>query len=111
MKQWSDEEIARLHHMRDVLHLPFQDIGLELGRSREACKIKYNTIEQGRILSCDALDRGERNGLRVSVTREALADRDARYQAWLRQSPAAALMGDPLPGRSALDQRRQSEAQ
>jgi hypothetical protein len=36
----------------------------------------------------------------------ALEDRDRRYELQAQQSLTAAFFGDPLPGRSALDQRR-----
>jgi hypothetical protein len=39
-----------------------------------------------------------------------LAERDQRMQAAAAQDACAALLGDPLPGRSALDERRQREA-
>jgi len=36
----------------------------------------------------------------------ALEDRDRRYELQAHQSLTAAFLGDPLPGRSALDRRR-----
>lgn len=51
------------------------------------------------------LPRGEDHTVHVAVPREALADRDRRM-ALEHASLTAALLGDPLPGRSALDKRR-----
>jgi hypothetical protein len=39
----------------------------------------------------------------------ALADRDRREELREKQSLTAAFFGDPLPGMSALDQRRRNE--
>ena len=53
-----------------------------------------------------------RIALGVSVSQKdspspsALKDRDRRYELQAKQSLTAAFFGDPLPGRSALDQRR-----
>jgi hypothetical protein len=102
-KSWLIEDVARLVHMRDVLHMSFQDIGRALGRTTASCHAKYNMRQQ----EPSPVHGQPEAGMRVTVSAAAIADRDARYQAWLRQSPAAALLGDPLPGRSALDQRGQ----
>lgn len=98
---WCAEDKARLKHMRGVLHMSFQDIGRELGRTAASCNTKYLVMRD----EPDPRHGYPELGMRVSVTPAALADRDARYQAWLQQPAAAALMGDPLPGRSALDMR------
>ncbi|HVI65121.1 MAG TPA: hypothetical protein VM910_21435 [Bradyrhizobium sp.] len=53
-----------------------------------------------------------RIALGVSVSQKitpcpsALADRERLYELRAQQSLTAAFFGDPLPGRSALDQRR-----
>jgi hypothetical protein len=45
---------------------------------------------------------------KVAEVSQAEIEARARYAAQLRQSPCARLMGDPPPGYSALDQRRQA---
>ena len=45
------------------------------------------------------------NGLRFMVPKEVLADRDARADR-IPRDLTAEIFGDPLPGRSALDQLR-----
>ncbi len=97
-RHWIPAEDARLIHMRDVDHASIQNISRELKRTRDACKCRYTLLHK----------RTEPDPIRARI--DLIADRDARYRAGMRQSAAAALMGDPLPGRSALDQRRQSEA-
>jgi hypothetical protein len=104
-RPWCAEDMARLKHMRGVLHMAFPDIGRELGRTTSACHTKYLVITSG----LSPLHGPAEAGNSVKVTPAAIADRNARYQAWLVQSPVAALMGDPLPGRSALDQKRSAQ--
>lgn len=97
---WSAEELARLRYLRDVLRWQFKAIGRDLGRTESSCNTKYVVSTDGPVT------HGQLEaGMRVAVTPEALADRDARYQLRMQQSPIAALLGEPLPGRSALDQR------
>ncbi len=90
---WTRDEDTRLIHMRDVDHASIQDISRELKRTRDACKCRYTLLHK----------RTEPDPIHAPI--DLIADRDARYRAGMRQSAAAALMGDPLPGRSALDQR------
>ena len=103
---WAAEDLARLKHMRDVHHMGFSQIGRELGRTASSCNTKYNVATDDPT----PLHGMPEPGARITVTPAALADRDARYRLWLQQSPVAALMGDPLPGRSALDQKRSMQA-
>lgn len=51
------------------------------------------------------LPRGEDHTVHVAVPTQTLADRDRRMSLE-HASLTAALCGDPLPGRSALDKRR-----
>lgn len=106
-RPWPKDEVARLVHMRDVLHMSFQDIGRDFGRSIAACESKYNVFKKEWAPRHDSGWAGNS----IKATPEAIADRDARYQLWLQQPAAAALMGDPLPGRSALDQRERGAQQ
>lgn len=91
MTLWTPAEDALLLRMRDAEHLPFQEIIRHLNRTRDACKARYTLLKKEPEL--------------VRAPINTIADRDERYQLWLRQPAAAALLGDPLPGRSALDMR------
>jgi len=88
---WTPAEDALLLRMRDVEHQPFQEIIRHLDRTRDACKARYTLLKK------------ESDIVRAPI--DTIADRDERYQLWLRQPAPAVLMGDPLPGRSALDMR------
>ena len=102
---WTPAEDALLLRMRDVEHLPFQEIIRHLNRTRDACKARYTHLNRTRD-ACKArytLLKKEPEFVRAPI--DTIADRDERYQLWLRQPAAAALLGDPLPGRSALDMR------
>ncbi len=101
---WTAAEIARLRHLRDIDHMAFQDIARELVRTEKSCHAKYWAMRESILLT-----RQPEAGMRINVTPEAIADRDARYQLRMQQSPVAALLGDPLPGRSALDLRERGE--
>jgi hypothetical protein len=105
-KLWDAEEVSRLRYLRDVLRWDFKAIGRDLGRTDASCNTKYNVITEGPT----PVHGQPEQGMRVAVTPAALADRDARYQLRMQQSPIAALLGEPLPGRSALDQREKRSA-
>jgi hypothetical protein len=104
---WCAEEMVRLKYLRDVQHKSYQDIGRELGRTAASCNTKHNVLTEGSVPQHGQIQQG----MRVPVTAAALADRDQRYQLRMQQCPIAALLGEPLPGRSALDQRNRSQAE
>jgi len=97
-KCWNKDNVQRLMHLRDIEHKPFQAIGIELGRTAKSCHAKYCSVQEANLLS-----RQPEAGTRLNISPEVIADREARYLLRMQQSPIAALMGDPLPGRSALD--------
>ena len=105
-QKWPDADVERLLYKRDVEHKPFHVIDTELGRGVDCSRHKYQAIKAGASPRHGPPEEGNR----IQISPAAAFDRDARYQARLLQSPAAALMGDPLPGRSALDQKRGQQA-
>jgi hypothetical protein len=114
---WSADHMARAETLwRDLfinvhgedpsraLQYPvFEIIGREIGRTASAIESRLRS--HGPTFSI--------NPSRGPVARQdtealqALVDARARYAARIRQNPCAILMGDPPPGYSALDQRRQ----
>lgn len=100
---WTDEENADLIAAGDKRE-EWGDIGVRLHRTRWSCKVQYNFLKRQAEglppkLSFQRMTREKATAL-------AKVMRDTRPQ---HRSITAELFGDPLPGRSALDQRR-SEA-
>jgi hypothetical protein len=96
-KSWTPEEHARLVALR-AAEKPWPDIATELGRSELACRTRYSNYQNG----------GGFRRTRSEVNEAIAAAREERGSARPR-SLTAEFSGDPLPGRSALDQR-QAEA-
>lgn len=97
---WSADEDARLLLLRDDQKLPFRDIDRDLGRSLESSSARYRTLRGLRKTDKKMGRRTER-----AIVEEATRQ---RHDASAREhvSLTAILLGDPLPGRSALDQKR-----
>jgi len=80
-------------------------IGAALGRTPMAIKGRYRDYGVG---FCSHASSYGQTDLRLD--REAEQEREALLRARARQPPTAALFGDPPPGYSALDRRRQGVA-
>ncbi len=89
---WVEADVAELMRLRDVMDLGFASIGKRLKRSDAACCTKYH-LERRRAV---------REGANVVI---AAAASQPDYR-----DLTAAFFGDPRPGRSALDLKRQSTA-
>lgn len=96
------ELTAQLLHLRDVEGLSFPEIDKRLGRKPKSSAIKYAMLK-GPQNPRKAV--GERVQADNRPAPQLIADAQARARL---QHPTitAAFFGDPLPGRSALDQRR-----
>lgn len=95
-KSWPPEETEQLLRLRDEMRLGWSEIAKRLNRSSGTCHSKYTYMKNA----------APKN--RVAPREPANAE---THREWLRRmslSPAsltAALLGDPLPGYSALDKR------
>lgn len=100
---WTDEECAALLHLRDEKHCSFTRIDDHLLRSRGNAAGKYQSLKK--LAAKDAgqtpSDKAPAEVLAERATRRALSPRDL----------TAAVFGDPLPGRSALDRMLAGEAE
>lgn len=96
---WSDADCTTLLRLRDVEHLDFTEIDRVLGRRAGCSGFKYRVLMD--MPARPKFVTGERA---MVLSAAQIADRDelARLR---HHSITAALCGDPLPGRSALDQR------
>jgi hypothetical protein len=98
LRLWTAEDIDVLHRMRAAGHL-FTDIDRALDRGIGASATKYGELHpSGAIKPIAGYDR-------TGVSHDLLRQRDRRM-ALQHHDLTAAIFGDPLPGRSALDQRR-----
>lgn len=101
-RRWTAEEDARLLHLHDVKGWFFNAIDVELGRVNKASSDRYKRLmgQRGNV------PRQPRTKTSRTVLRDAIrADDIARASAG-HTSITAMLLGDPPPGRSALDQKR-----
>lgn len=100
-RPWSERDVARLRAMRKAGQT-FRTIDAALGRSTGASEQKFHQLDVRETLDAVAHERPAR------ATTAVLADRAAR--AGLdHPTITAAVFGDPLPGRSALDRMRTAQ--
>lgn len=99
-ERWTEEENTDLVRRADAGE-SYQEIGRVLNRTGWACKAQYGILKRGGTARLNQIDLARQ------------ADREAREEAirqaraaWQPQSITAWLLGDPRPGRSALDQKR-----
>lgn len=104
-RRWSDDDIARLLHMRDVQCLPWSVIDAALKRSKGGSQLKYGAV---RTVTTERESRAGRRHAgvgRVEPSAEQIEARAARHVAAERMTTTAMFFGDPPPGYSALDRR------
>lgn len=93
-RQWSAADIDEMRRMK-AKGLCFVRIGVKLRRTPRHCQEKFFDLSTGKV---------PRAPVRNQVTSKVAAQRKSRI-ALQHASITAAVFGDPLPGRSALDQR------
>jgi hypothetical protein len=98
MMAFTDLEAAEVLRLRDELHWTFRSIDKHLGRRPGVCCQRYHHLKATSRRSRD-LPRQCAPALQAAVVQPP---------APMHRDITAAFFGDPLPGRSALDQRSQS---
>ena len=98
MRPWSSDDLAALQRLREVDGLTWSAIGRLLGRNLSSCHGRYHCMRRLVV---------EPKRERVPAPAAVFAERAAR-QALQHRDFTSEFFGDPLPGRSALDQRRAS---
>lgn len=95
-KAWPPEETAQLLRLRDECRLGWNEIAKRLGRPSGTCYSKYtyvkNSTPKNKVARPEPLNA---ESVREWLHRSSLS----------HQTLTAAIMGDPLPGYSALDRR------
>lgn len=94
-ERWNEPENADLVASGDRGE-DFGATGQRLGRTRWACKVQYDSLKR------NVARAGTKRGNREAMNRVAQQVRAAPVAV---RTLTAELLGDPLPGRSALDQR------
>ena len=114
MSAFTESEDRIILHMKELQHASWVSIGVRLNRPANVCATRYHMLTEQRekpaIKSVAEIEEARYQG----ALGELLRARDARNQARTRRDDADALrgvvtahyLGDPEPGRSALDQRR-----
>jgi hypothetical protein len=111
IRPWSDRETARLFQLRGK-RLKWPEIATALpGRSANACQGRYYWLKTRDRAPAPAIAPAmgqakaiEPSGAVMSLA-TLLADAELRSRIAI-QGVSAGLLGDPMPGRSALDQKR-----
>lgn len=93
---WSKDELDRLLYLRDVKAMSWPPIAEDLGRTKRSCQSRYWDIVNNRRRK--ALD-----GV-TTIERKIHPSLNTNHYSSL----TAMIFGDPLPGRSALDQMKAS---
>lgn len=111
-RAWTAAEIALLSELRGR-GVPYRQIAAEVGHSENCCTVMLHYQRQGRTRTPKGGRRAVMNRVSSAVqlgsrapSPEALAQRVALAAALQQRGITAVCMGDPPPGRSALDQRR-----
>lgn len=97
LKKWTQDELAQLLSFRDKYNLGWTEIGKRMGRPDGTVYSKYYYLKKLTTFRADG-----------TVNARIPADREEewrRRQALTPRSLTSALMGDPLPGYSALERR------
>lgn len=108
---WTKDEIATLRRLYQE-RKSWEDMAEILGRTSWACRSKMHDL-----IASHPYRNGGRKSARIEtchtivIPDHILADRDARYEASYRRTQTQEFFGDPPPGYSALDRKRQAEAQ
>jgi hypothetical protein len=105
--RWTNAQDIELLRRGDAGE-PFDLVGADLGRSRHACKNRYNILK-GKAARPVTVTVAVRPSRGAETSRLNEADR-LRVQALVHDSLTAWFCGDPLPGRSALDEKMQAGA-
>lgn len=107
-RQWDEETDITLMRLRDLRRLPWAEIARQIDRTESASRSRYSKIRGGRPRVARVHAEPVPN---VRVTPAQIADRDARMEASWRRSQTQEFFGDPPPGFSCLDRKRQAETQ
>lgn len=104
----ADTIVTRAAEIRASQRLPWEEISAELGVSQEWLRSKM--IARGLRPAARKGDPTARGGNRIIVDQGPGVDEMARYLMTLippdTRSLTGKILGDPLPGRSALDMER-----
>ena len=100
---WTEAEVDTLMYLRDDEYLSYADIAKELDISERACQAKHERVTIERRLQRDGRSRAT-----DKCPNKNYIDRELRARARDNQSIGGLTFGDPPPGYSALDKRRQS---
>jgi hypothetical protein len=111
---WTVAEVKELLHLRDIEKKIFEDIALLLGdgtRTESACTAKYaelKLIERRKLESAGVTlieEPADHGRIRMP---EKIVEQRQTLKYLEHKTITAFLLGDPLPGRSALDRKMQA---
>lgn len=112
-KRWREQEIQTLVYMRETQKKDWPEIAKALDRTAGACSVFYSNHKTGQRWrrDIDRKNRAARLQLEPLTLAKAppdlLEEREARNAAAHNRTLTASVFGDPPPGFSALDKKRQ----
>jgi len=116
--RWTDKDTRRLVYMREVERRPWAKIAACFPeRSHQSCEVRYwyihhRMLDAGERFAPDRTAKPQQAAARSPTKSPTsyhalITDRELRSRIET-QGITAGLLGDPLPGRSALDKKRPS---
>jgi hypothetical protein len=94
---WTESDEARLLHLRDVKHLKWDEIAQIMGRPLPSCHAKWDYLRRG-------FKRHPTEAVQSKNIVPPECDEDRARRLLLEpRDLTASLLGDPLPGYSALE--------
>lgn len=97
--RWTKAEDAELLRPLRRRRIVPDKVAPDFGRSRDACKQRYNILKRPVVVTAAVRPSRAAESLRLTEAERL------RAQALVHDSLTAWFCGDPLPGRSALDQK------
>jgi hypothetical protein len=101
-KPWTEAEVVRLIHAYEIDGLRFREIDAELKRPKGSSCVKYESLRRPAARSFISKEA------KVVIDQAAFDAREARKHAEMQRSITQNFFGDPPPGYSALDRRKQA---
>jgi len=99
---WSASDLATLIHMREVGREKWSVIDRAFARAVGSSATKYESLRRGKLPR-----HPTETGGRIEVSTGQESERLARQEAERRRDLTGEVFGDPPPGYSALDRRKQ----
>lgn len=103
-RPWTEEECDLLVELRDDEAMEWPAIAAQLMRRPRTCEERYHVVKARRLAAAGLPARYNNK-----ASQAALIDRERRAELRSGMDLTSTFFGDPPPGYSALDRKRQSQ--